>query len=91
MNTPKIRILQKNFRNDKIRIRICYFIPKTPEIVRIYFRPNGMREHTFVHQCAVVHLFSSTLSQTREQELHVITKVHVQGDRQTPQSLSAEE
>ena len=42
MNTPKIRILQKkNFRDDKIRIRICYLIPKNPEIVRIYFRWNS--------------------------------------------------
>ena len=43
MNAPKIRIVQKknNFRDDEIRIRICQLFPKTPEIVRIYFRWNS--------------------------------------------------
>ena len=42
MNTPKIRILQKNnLRNDQNRIRICQLIPKkNPEIVRIGFGRN---------------------------------------------------
>ena len=34
---------KKKFRSDDIRIRICQLLPKTPEIVRIYFQRNGIR------------------------------------------------
>ena len=45
LNTPKIRIVQKNnFRSDNNRIRICYLIPKAPEIVRIIFGAHGMSD-----------------------------------------------
>ena len=32
---------KNNFRDDKLRIRICYLIPNSPEIVRIGFGGNG--------------------------------------------------
>ena len=54
MNTPKIRILKNNFRNDKIRIRICYLKPKTPAIVRIGVGRHGTsdRQTTTPRQCS---------------------------------------
>ena len=36
---------KNNVRNDENRIRICYLCPKTPEIVRNYFRSNGILLH----------------------------------------------